>query len=67
MHRPQNAGAFNVDAIAADPTAHGYDGWHTLEQETVHSAEPPSTIPAARSRTYTPSGERVRATPHRTT
>ncbi|MFG3254748.1 sugar phosphate isomerase/epimerase family protein [Streptomyces sp. NPDC048172] len=40
MYRPLGAGDVDVAAIVGHLAAHGYDGWHVLEQDTILSGEP---------------------------
>ena len=40
MYRPLGAGDVDVEAIVGHLAAHGYDGWHVLEQDTILEDEP---------------------------
>lgn len=40
MYRPLGAGDVDVEAIVGHLGAHGFDGWHVLEQDTILTEEP---------------------------
>ncbi|MPY64832.1 sugar phosphate isomerase/epimerase family protein [Streptomyces spongiae] len=40
MYRPLGAGDVDVEAIVTHLSAHGYDGWYVLEQDTILTEEP---------------------------
>lgn len=47
MYRPLGTGDVDVTAIVGHLRAHGYDGWYTLEQDTVLTGEPEGEGPVA--------------------
>jgi inosose dehydratase len=47
MYRPLGTGDIDVTAIVAHLTTRGYDGWHTLEQDTILTGEPVGEGPVA--------------------
>jgi inosose dehydratase len=47
MYRPLGTGDVDVPAIVGHVRAHGYDGWYTLEQDTVLTGEPAGEGPVA--------------------
>lgn len=51
MYRPLGTGDVDVDAIVRHLTARGYDGWYTLEQDTILTEEPAGEGPAGDVRT----------------
>jgi inosose dehydratase len=57
MYRPLGTGDVDVAAIIGHLEAHGYNGWYTLEQDTILTEEPAGEGPAADVRT---SAEHVR-------
>jgi inosose dehydratase len=40
MYRPLGTGDVDVPAIVGHLRVHGYDGWYTLEQDTILGEEP---------------------------
>jgi inosose dehydratase len=51
MYRPLGHGDVDVPAIVGHVRAHGYNGWYTLEQDTILTAEPKDEGPVADVRT----------------
>jgi inosose dehydratase len=51
MYRPLGTGDVDVAAIVAHLTKRGYDGWYTLEQDTILTGEPAGEGPVADVRT----------------
>ena len=51
MYRPLGAGDVDVTAIVSELTKRGYDGWYTLEQDTILEDEPRGEGPVADVRT----------------
>jgi inosose dehydratase len=51
MYRPLGQGDVDVPAIVGQLRAHGYDGWYTLEQDTVLTEDPNDEGPVADVRT----------------
>ncbi len=51
MYRPLGTGDVDVPAIVGYLRARGYDGWYTLEQDTILTEEPAGEGPAADVRT----------------
>jgi inosose dehydratase len=51
MYRPLGTGDVDVAAVVGDLRAHGYDGWYTLEQDTVSTGDPEGEGPVADVRT----------------
>jgi inosose dehydratase len=47
MYRPLGTGDVDVTAIVGDLRADGYDGWYTLEQDTILTDEPKGEGPVA--------------------
>jgi inosose dehydratase len=47
MYRPLGTGDVDVPAIVGHLRARGYDGWYTLEQDTILTEEPKGEGPAA--------------------
>ena len=47
MYRPLGKGDVDVPAIVGHLRAHGYDGWYTLEQDTILTEEPTDEGPVA--------------------
>jgi inosose dehydratase len=47
MYRPLGTGDVDVPAIVAHLRARGYDGWYTLEQDTILTGEPAGEGPVA--------------------
>jgi inosose dehydratase len=47
MYRPLGTGDVDVPAIVGHLRAHGYDGWYTLEQDTILTGEPSGEGPVA--------------------
>jgi inosose dehydratase len=47
MYRPLGTGDVDVPAIVGHVRAHSYDGWYTLEQDTVLTGEPAGEGPVA--------------------
>ena len=47
MYRPLGTGDVDVPAIVRHVRAHGYDGWYTLEQDTILTGEPEGEGPVA--------------------
>jgi inosose dehydratase len=47
MYRPLGTGDVDVTAIVEHLRAHGYDGWYTLEQDTILTEEPRGEGPVA--------------------
>ena len=47
MYRPLGQGDVDVPAIVACVRAHGYNGWYTLEQDTILTEEPKDEGPVA--------------------
>ena len=47
MYRPLGQGDVDVPAIVGHLRAHGYDGWYTLEQDTVLTEDPKDEGPVA--------------------
>jgi inosose dehydratase len=47
MYRPLGTGDVDVAAIVGHLTARGYDGWYTLEQDTILTGEPAGEGPVA--------------------
>jgi inosose dehydratase len=47
MYRPLGTGDVDVPAIVGHVRAHGYDGWYTLEQDTILTGEPEGEGPVA--------------------
>jgi inosose dehydratase len=47
MYRPLGTGDVDVPAIVAHLRARGYDGWYTLEQDTILTKEPAGEGPVA--------------------
>jgi inosose dehydratase len=47
MYRPLGTGDIDVPAIVGHLRAHGYDGWYTLEQDTILAGEPQGEGPVA--------------------
>jgi inosose dehydratase len=47
MYRPLGTGDVDVPAIVAHLRARGYDGWYTLEQDTILTEEPAGEGPVA--------------------
>ena len=50
MYRPLGQGDVDVPAIVGHLRAHGYDGWYTLEQDTVLTEDPKDEGPVANVR-----------------
>jgi inosose dehydratase len=51
MYRPLGHGDVDVPAIVGHVRAHGYNGWYTLEQDTILTEEPKDEGPVADVRT----------------
>ena len=51
MYRPLGTGDVDVAAVVGDLRAHGYDGWYTLEQDTLLTGDPEGEGPVADVRT----------------
>ena len=51
MYRPLGTGDVDVASIVADLTKRGYDGWYTLEQDTILEDEPTGEGPVTDVRT----------------
>jgi inosose dehydratase len=51
MYRPLGTGDVDVAAIVSHLTKRGYDGWYTLEQDTILTGEPTGEGPVADVRT----------------
>ena len=51
MYRPLGTGDVDVAAIVGALRANGYDGWYTLEQDTVLTGDPEGEGPVADVRT----------------
>ena len=51
MYRPLGTGDVDVAAIVGHLTKRGYDGWYTLEQDTILEDEPTGEGPVADVRT----------------
>jgi inosose dehydratase len=51
MYRPLGQGDVDVSAIVEHVRAHGYQGWYTLEQDTILTEEPRDEGPVADVRT----------------
>jgi len=51
MYRPLGTGDVDVAAIVAHLTQRGYDGWYTLEQDTILEDQPQGEGPVADVRT----------------
>ena len=51
MYRPLGTGDIDVAAIVSQLTRRGYDGWYTLEQDTILEDEPRGEGPVADVRT----------------
>jgi len=51
MYRPLGTGDVDVPVIVGHVRAHGYDGWYTIEQDTVLTGEPRGEGPVADVRT----------------
>jgi inosose dehydratase len=47
MYRPLGTGDVDVPAIVGHVRAHGYDGWYTLEQDSILTGEPEGEGPVA--------------------
>jgi inosose dehydratase len=47
MYRPLGTGDVDVTAIVEHLRAHGYNGWYTLEQDTILTEEPRGEGPVA--------------------
>jgi inosose dehydratase len=47
MYRPLGTGDVDVTAIVGHVRTHGYDGWYTLEQDTILTGEPEGDGPVA--------------------
>jgi inosose dehydratase len=47
MYRPLGTGDVDVPAIVGHLRAHGYDGWYTLEQDTILTGDPQGDGPVA--------------------
>jgi inosose dehydratase len=47
MYRPLGQGDIDVPAIVGHVRAHGYNGWYTLEQDTILTEEPKDEGPVA--------------------
>jgi inosose dehydratase len=47
MYRPLGHGDVDVPAIVGDVRAHGYNGWYTLEQDTILTEQPKDEGPVA--------------------
>jgi inosose dehydratase len=47
MYRPLGTGDVDVPAIVGHLRARGYDGWYTLEQDTILTGEPAGEGPVA--------------------
>jgi inosose dehydratase len=47
MYRPLGTGDVDVPSIVGHVRAHGYDGWYTLEQDTILTGEPEGEGPVA--------------------
>jgi inosose dehydratase len=47
MYRPLGTGDVDVPAIVEHVRAHGYNGWYTLEQDTILTEEPKDEGPVA--------------------
>jgi inosose dehydratase len=47
MYRPLGTGDVDVTAIVGHLRTHGYDGWYTLEQDTILTGEPEGEGPVA--------------------
>ncbi len=58
MYRPLGTGDVDVTAVVGHLRTHGYDGWYTLEQDTILTGEPGGEGPVADVVT---SAEHVRA------
>lgn len=50
MYRPLGQGDVDVAAIIGDLAEHGYDGWYTLEQDTILTEEPRGEGPLSDAR-----------------
>ena len=48
MYRPLGTGDVDVEAIVNTLQGHGYDGWYTLEQDTILTEEPRGEGPVHR-------------------
>jgi inosose dehydratase len=53
MYRPLGRGDVDIAAIVDHLTRHHYDGWYTLEQDTILTEAPEGEGPAADARTST--------------
>ena len=51
MYRPLGQGDVDVPAIVGHLRVHGYNGWYTLEQDTILTEEPKGEGPVAAVRT----------------
>jgi inosose dehydratase len=51
MYRPLGQGDVDVPAIVGHVRAHGYNGWYTLEQDTILTEDPKGEGPVADVRT----------------
>src|SRR6266704_1375079 len=51
MYRPLGTGDIDIAAIVSHLTKRGYDGWYTLEQDTILTGEPAGEGPVADVRT----------------
>ncbi|ALE73709.1 MULTISPECIES: sugar phosphate isomerase/epimerase [unclassified Pseudonocardia] len=47
MYRPLGEGDVDLDGVLSHLSAHGYDGWHVLEQDTILHGPPSGAGPAA--------------------
>jgi inosose dehydratase len=47
MYRPLGQGDVDVPAIVGHVQAHAYNGWYTLEQDTILTEEPKDEGPVA--------------------
>jgi inosose dehydratase len=45
MYRPLGTGDVDIAAIVNTLQANGYEGWYTLEQDTILTEEPPGEGP----------------------
>jgi inosose dehydratase len=47
MYRPLGTGDVDIPAIVGHVRAHGYNGWYTLEQDTILTEDPQAEGPVA--------------------
>ena len=46
MYRPLGTGDVDIAAIVNTLQGNGYEGWYTLEQDTILTEEPQRPVPA---------------------